>query len=68
MRLEAGNFESQVSPIPIYNADSIGTSDLTSRATTRVIWSDPAFPVPPALTYTDLDVPVGSTIGIMLYT
>jgi hypothetical protein len=68
MRLEAGNFASQVSPVPIYDVYSIGTSDLTSLATTRVIWSDPAFPVPPALTYTDLDVPVGSTIGIMLYT
>ena len=68
MRLEAGNFNSQISPTPIYNEYSVGTSDLTSLATTRVSWSDPAFPVPPALTYTDLDVPVGSTIGIMLYT
>ena len=62
MRLEAGNFESQVSPIPIYNDNGSGAE----RA--NVDWSDPAFPVPPALTYTDLDVPVGSTIGIMLYT
>jgi len=68
MRLEAGNFAAQISPTPIYNEYSVGTSDLTSLATTRVIWSDPAFPVPPALTYTDFDVPVGSTIGIMLYT
>jgi hypothetical protein len=62
MRLEAGNFDSQVSPIPIYNDNGSGAE----RA--DVDWSDPAFPVPPALTYTDLDVPVGSTIGIMLYT
>jgi hypothetical protein len=62
MRLEAGNFESQVSPIPIYNDNGSGAE----RAS--VDWSDPAFPVPPALLYTDLDVPVGSTIGIMLYT
>jgi hypothetical protein len=68
MRLEAGNFASQVSPIPIHNEYSFGTSNLTSLATTRVSWSDPAFPVPPALLYTDFDVPVGSTIGIMLYT
>jgi len=62
MRLEAGNFDSQVSPIPIYYANDSGAE------TTNVDWSDPAFPVPPALTYTDLDVPVGSIIGIMLYT
>jgi len=62
MRLEAGNFESQVSPIPIYNDNGSGAE----RA--NVDWSDPAFPVPPALLYTDLDIPIGSTIGIMLYT
>ena len=62
MRLEAGNFNSQISPIPIYNDSS------SSANVTKVDWSDPAFPVPPALTYTDLDVPVGSTIGFMLYT
>lgn len=62
MRLEAGNFDSQVSPIPIYTATD------TQYSKTKVIWSDPAFPVPPALTYTDLDVPIGSVIGIMLYT
>lgn len=65
MRLEAGNFESQVSPIPIYNSNSnVTSSDVTTNAT-RVEWSEI---IPPALTYTDLDVPVGSTIGIMLYT
>ena len=62
MRLEAGNFDSQVSPIPIYYANDSGAEKA------NVDWSDPAFPVPPALTYTDLDVPVGSIIGIMLYT
>jgi hypothetical protein len=62
MRLEAGNFDSQVSPIPIYYANDSGIE------IANVDWSDPAFPVPPALTYTDLDVPVGSIIGIMLYT
>ena len=62
MRLEAGNFNSEVSAIPIYNDNGSGTEIAI------VDWSDPAFPVPPALTYTDLDVPIGSTIGIMLYT
>lgn len=62
MRLEAANFASQVSPIPIY------TDYDTAFSVTTVSLSDPSFPVPPALTYTDLDVPIGSTIGIMLYT
>jgi hypothetical protein len=61
MRLEAGNFESQVSPIPIYNDSSGGYNN----EVVNVDWSEI---VPPALTPTDLDVPVGSTIGIMLYT
>lgn len=65
MRLEAGNFESQVSPIPIYNSNSNVTSSGVTTNATRVEWSEI---IPPALTYTDLDVPVGSTIGIMLYT
>jgi len=62
MRLEAANFASQVSPIPIY------TDYDTAFSVTTVSLSDPSFPVPPALIYTDLDVPIGSTIGIMLYT
>jgi len=62
MRLEAGNFYSQVSPIPIYTATD------SQYSTTKVSWSDPAFPVPPAAMYTDLDVPIGSVIKIMLYT
>jgi hypothetical protein len=62
MRLEAGNFDSQVSPIPIYTATD------SQYSTTKVSWSDPAFPVPPAAMYTDLDVPIGSVIKIMLYT
>jgi hypothetical protein len=65
MRLEAGNFESQVSPIPIYNSNSNATSSGVTTNATRVEWSEI---IPPALTYTDLNVPVGSTIGIMLYT
>ena len=62
MRLEAGNFESEVSPIPIYSVTNSGYS------LTKVSWSDPAFPVPPAAMYTDLDVPVGSVIKIQVYT
>ena len=61
MRLEAGNFESQVSPTPIYNDSSGGYNNEVAA----VDWWEI---VPPALTPTDLDVPVGSTIGIMLYT
>lgn len=68
MRLEAGNFASQVSPIPIHNQEDITYYTKDFGCSTVVTWSDPAFPVPPALTYTDFDVPVGSTIGIMLYT
>lgn len=64
MRLEAGNFDSQVSPIPIYNDQSFSNFS----PITKISWSDPNFPVPPASTYTDLDVPIGSTIGFMLYT
>jgi hypothetical protein len=61
MRLEAGNFESQVSPIPIYNDYN------TAVSVTTVSLSEPN-PLVPAPPYTDLDVPIGSTIGIMLYT
>lgn len=68
MRLEAGNFNSQVSPIPIHNEEDISYYTKNFGSSTVVSWSDPAFPVPPALLYTDFDVPVGSTIGIMLYT
>lgn len=68
MRLEAGNFASQVSPTPIHNEYSTVYYDSSFPSITGVSWSDPAFPVPPALIYTDFDVPVGSTIGIMLYT
>jgi len=68
MRLEAGNFASQVSPIPIHNEEDIAYYSKDFGSSTVVRWSDPAFPVPPALLYTDFDVPVGSTIGIMLYT
>jgi hypothetical protein len=60
MRLEAGNFDSQVSPIPIY------TDSTTGQSVTKVQWSE--LLVPPAVTYTDLNVPIGSVIGIMLYT
>jgi hypothetical protein len=63
MRLEAGNFDSEVSPIPIITRDSNSTS---STSLTVVSWSENF--VPPATTFTDLDVPVGSVIGIMLYT
>ena len=62
MRLEAGNFNTEISPIQIYNDSS------SAYTITEISWSDPNFPVPPALTYTDLDVPIGSTIGFMLYT
>ena len=61
MRLEAGNFNSQISPTPIYNDSSGGYHNEVAA----VDWWEI---VPPALTPTDLDVPVGSTIGIMLYT
>ena len=60
MRLEAGNFDSQISPIPIY------TDSTTGQSVTKVQWSE--LLVPPAVTYTDLNVPIGSVIGIMLYT
>ena len=60
MRLEAGNFDSQVSPIPIYTDSSFGQN------VTKVRWSEPL--VPPAVINTDLNVPIGSVIGIMLYT
>ena len=60
MRLEAGNFQTEISPIPLYNDYS------TSVSVTKISWSDPnILPVPP---YTDLNVPVGSTIKFMLYT
>ena len=62
MRLEAGNFNTEVSPIPIYNDSS---NNIGWETVTAVSLSDPAFPIPP---YTDLDVPIGSTIGFMLYT
>ncbi len=61
MRLEAGNFDSQVSPIPTINQTNSGYSR------TKVVWSETPL-VPPAVMYTDLDVPVGSVIGIMAYT
>jgi len=61
MRLEASNFNTEVSPISTYD-DSSSDSIVTS-----VSWSDPnPLVVPPP--YTDLTVPVGSTIGFMLYT
>jgi len=62
MRLEASNFSTEVSPIPIYTAYN------TAFSVTNISLSDPDFPVPPALAYTDLDVPIGSIIKIMLYT
>jgi hypothetical protein len=61
MRLEAGNFDSQVSPIPTISQTNSGYSR------TKVVWSETPL-VPPAVMYTDLDVPVGSVIGIMAYT
>ena len=63
MRLEAGNFNSEVSPIPTITRNYNST---TSASVTVVSWSENL--VPPAVTFTDLDVPVGSVIGIMLYT
>jgi hypothetical protein len=65
MRLEAGNFNTEVSPVPKYEDSS---NNIGWETVTAVSLSDPAFPVPPALMYTDLDVPIGSTIGFMLYT
>jgi len=62
MRLEASNFNTEVSPIPIYTAYN------TAFSVTNISLSDPAFPVPPAVSYTDLDVPIGSIIKFMLYT
>jgi hypothetical protein len=62
MRLEASDFSSQVIPIPIYYASS---TNLAYDTTTVVSWSEI---VPPAVTYTDFDVPIGSIIRIMLYT
>jgi hypothetical protein len=63
MRLEAGNFITEISPTPIF---SVGEG--ITGSVVKVPWSDPAFPVPPALMYTDLAVPVGSVIKIMAYT
>ena len=63
MRLEAGNFITEISPTPIF---SVGES--IAGSVVKVPWSDPDFPVPPALMYTDLAVPVGSVIKIMAYT
>ena len=59
MRLEAGNFESQVSPIPTISQTNSGFSR------TKVIWSETPLVTP---MYIDLDVPIGSVIGIMAYT
>ena len=61
MRLEAGNFTTEVSPIPIYEDYD------TAWSVTTVSLSEPN-PIIPAPPYTDLDVPVGSTIKFMLYT
>jgi hypothetical protein len=66
MRLEASNFNTEVSPIPIYDDSSNGIGWF--ETVTVVSLSDPAFPVPPAVSYTDLDVPVGSIIKFMLKT
>jgi len=59
MRLEAGNFDSQVSPIPTISQTNSGYSR------TKVIWSEQPLVTP---MYIDLDVPVGSVIGLMAYT
>jgi hypothetical protein len=59
MRLEAGNFDSQVSPIPTISETNSGYSR------TKVVWSETPLVTP---MYIDLDVPVGSVIGIMAYT
>jgi len=63
MRLEASNFNTEISPTPIF---SVGEG--ITGSVVKVPWSDPDFPVPPALMYTDLAVPVGSVIKIMAYT
>ena len=62
MRLEAGNFTTEISPTPLYSVSN------SLNSVVRVSWSDPDFPVPPALMYTDFAVPVGSVISIMAYT
>ena len=64
MRLEAGNFNTEISPIPKYEDSSNGTG--SSNTVTGISLSEPL--VAPAVMYTDLDVPIGSTIGFMLYT
>ena len=61
MRLEAGNFNTEISPVPIYEDYD------TAWSVTTVSLSEPN-PLVPAPPYTDLDVPVGSTIKFMLYT
>lgn len=61
MRLEAGNFNTEISPIPIYEAYD------TDWSVTTVSLSEPN-PLVPAPPYTDLDVPIGSIISIMLHT
>ena len=61
MRLEAGNFNTEISPIPIYEDYD------TEWTVTTVSLSEPN-PIIPAPPYTDLDVPIGSTIKFMLYT
>jgi hypothetical protein len=64
MRLEASNFASQISPTPIYTDFSSSTNP--SLSVTEVKWSENL--ISPAVTYTDLNVPVGSVIGIMVHT
>ena len=63
MRLEAGNFNTEISPIPIYEDSSYANP----TTVTKVQWSEPN-PIIPAPPYTDLNVPIGSIIGFMLYT
>ena len=63
MRLEAGNFNTEITPIPIYEDSSYANP----TTVTEVQWSEPN-PIIPAPPYTDLNIPIGSTIGFMLYT
>jgi len=67
MRLEATNFNVDAqNTIPEVSDDAASFSDQNTAI--WIDWSDPDYPVPPALLYTDLDVPAGSTISFMLYT
>jgi len=57
MRLETINFAATIPSIPPYTDSNSGVK------ITRVYWSEPGGPP-----WTDIDVPAGSVIGIMVYT